>query len=107
MVLAINIAIVIGPTPPGTGVIADALALTSSKATSPTSLVPFLAVKSSNLAVEYGFGIDMYYPLFKLSPEIRISHGIRNMKKPNVYNKYTVPLDRVVTHSVTLYLMFE
>ena len=36
-VFAINIAIVIGPTPPGTGVMADALADTSSNATSPTN----------------------------------------------------------------------
>jgi len=36
-VFDINIAIVIGPTPPGTGVIAAVLGATSSKATSPTS----------------------------------------------------------------------
>src|SRR5207302_4358193 len=36
-VFDINIAIVIGPTPPGTGVIAFALGATSAKATSPTS----------------------------------------------------------------------
>ena len=36
-VLRSSIAMVIGPTPPGTGVMADATSLTSSKATSPTS----------------------------------------------------------------------
>ena len=36
-VFAISIAIVIGPTPPGTGVIAEAFGETSSNATSPTS----------------------------------------------------------------------
>ena len=36
-VLLINIAIVIGPTPPGTGVIAEHLGATASKSTSPTS----------------------------------------------------------------------
>ena len=36
-VFDINIAIVIGPTPPGTGVIAAVFGATSSKATSPTS----------------------------------------------------------------------
>ncbi len=36
-VFAMSIAIVIGPTPPGTGVIAEALAATSSNATSPTN----------------------------------------------------------------------
>ena len=37
--LFINIAIVIGPTPPGTGVIALTLSTTSSKSTSPQSLL--------------------------------------------------------------------
>lgn len=36
-VLAISMATVTGPTPPGTGVIADAFSLTVSKSTSPTS----------------------------------------------------------------------
>ena len=38
MVFDINIAIVIGPTPPGTGVMAPAISDTASKSTSPTSL---------------------------------------------------------------------
>src|SRR6185436_18066273 len=37
-VFASSIAIVIGPTPPGTGVMRDAIGTTASKSTSPTSL---------------------------------------------------------------------
>lgn len=40
-VFFISIAIVIGPTPPGTGVIHDATSRTRAKSTSPTSTVPF------------------------------------------------------------------
>ena len=38
-VFAISMAMVIGPTPPGTGVMAPATLLTSSKSTSPVSFV--------------------------------------------------------------------
>ena len=40
-VFFMSMAIVMGPTPPGTGVIAAAFSFTSSKATSPTSFHPF------------------------------------------------------------------
>ena len=40
-------AIVIGPTPPGTGVMNEAFAATSSKATSPTRRVPLALFGSS------------------------------------------------------------
>src|SRR5690606_23476621 len=42
-----SIVIVIGPTPPGTGVICDALRLTASKSTSPTRRKPLLRLGSS------------------------------------------------------------
>jgi len=65
-----------------------------------------LRVKDNDFIVEYGFGIDVYNPMFKFSPEIRFAHGLNNMlvKDPNVYSKM---LDRVSTHTVTLYFHFE
>lgn len=51
-VFCINMATVIGPTPPGTGVIADATNLASSKSTSPTKRVP-LFLLGSILQVKY------------------------------------------------------
>lgn len=65
-------------------------------------------LRSNNydLSVEYGFGLDIYYPLFKFSPEIRFSHGLLNMLEidNNIYSKN---LDRLSTHTVSLYLHFE
>src|SRR5579862_1892703 len=46
-VLASSIVIVIGPTPPGTGVIAPATSLTLAKSTSPTSLLSTRVVPTS------------------------------------------------------------
>ena len=47
-VLAMSIAMVMGPTPPGTGVIAPAIGTASSYATSPTSAVPDFFVSSAH-----------------------------------------------------------
>jgi hypothetical protein len=66
-----------------------------------------LETRGVNLAVEYGFGLDMYFPLFKFAPEIRIAHGLVNMRAPGVQNFYTTPIRSLYTHSVTLYLHFE
>lgn len=56
--------------------------------------------------LEYGFGFDLYYPLFKFSPEIRFSHGFSNLrnKDPNVYSQ---SIRKMYTHTITLYFNFE
>jgi len=65
-----------------------------------------LRTQSADLAVEYGVGFDFYCPLFKFSPELRMSHGLVNMVNadPNVYS---TSLSKLTTHTLTLYLHFE
>ncbi len=65
-----------------------------------------LRTQSSDFAIEYGVGFDLYRPLFKFSPELRLSHGIVNMlnQDPNVYS---TSLTKLTTHTLTLYLNFE
>ncbi|MEL6533847.1 MAG: porin family protein [Bacteroidota bacterium] len=65
-----------------------------------------LHTHDENLSLEYGLGLDIYYPLFKFSPEIRVSHGIRNQVKPDI-SVWSNGIDRLVTHSVSLYLNFQ
>jgi hypothetical protein len=65
-----------------------------------------LGITSMNLSLEAGFGFDLYYPLFKFSPEIRFSRGIVNILK-NTTNQYGQPLERVNTNTITLYLLFQ
>lgn len=65
-----------------------------------------LEIKSSNLSLEAGFGFDLYYPLFKFSPEIRFSRGIVNMLG-NDTNRYGQPLQRVNTNTLTIYFLFQ
>ncbi len=56
--------------------------------------------------VEYGCGFDMYYPLFKFSPEIRFSHGLVNLRL-NDPNEYARSISSMLTHTVTMYFNFE
>ena len=65
-----------------------------------------LGITSMNLSLEAGFGFDLYYPLFKFSPEIRFSRGMVNILK-NTTNRYGQPLERVNTNNITLYLLFQ
>ena len=46
---------VMGPTPPGTGVMNEAFARASSKATSPTSRVPLVLLGSSMLLIQTSY----------------------------------------------------
>ncbi|HYG40663.1 MAG TPA: porin family protein [Cytophagales bacterium] len=64
-----------------------------------------LNIDKTNMSVEYGVGVDIYYPMFKFSPELRFSQGVVDMLSPSgsVYNR---PIDVLRTHSVSLYLIF-
>lgn len=65
-----------------------------------------LEVKGMNLSLEAGFGFDLYYPLFKFSPEIRFSRGIVDVLD-NRNNAYGLPLRRVNTNTITVYFLFQ
>ncbi len=67
---------------------------------------PSLEVKGTHLNLEAGFGFDLYYPLFKFSPEIRFSRGIVDVLD-NRSNEFGQPLQRVNTNTITIYLLFQ
>ena len=67
---------------------------------------PTLEIKEAHLNLEAGFGFDLYYPLFKFSPEIRFSRGMLNMLG-NTTNEFGQPLQRVNTNTITVYLLFQ
>jgi hypothetical protein len=61
---------------------------------------------NSDLSVEYGFGLDIYNEYFKLSPEIRFSHGLGKAFVDDP-NKYAVALKNMTTHTVTISFHFQ
>ncbi len=68
--------------------------------------VETLETKNWNLAIETGIGLDIYFPLFKFSPELRYSWGIRNMIREEK-NEFNAALDKVIFHNFTFFITFE
>ena len=80
----------------------------SSKKNAP-DIDPLQAVlrnKSGLGSYELGFGADIYFEYFKLSPEIKLSNSFNNILIPEA-NPYSSPLSKLSLHSVTLSLIFE
>jgi hypothetical protein len=65
-----------------------------------------LELKGTHLSIEAGFGFDLYYPLFKFSPEIRFSRGLIDILG-NTKNEFGQPLTRVSTNTITVYFLFQ
>lgn len=65
-----------------------------------------LTMASSDFAIEYGVGLDIFYPFFKFAPELRFSHGLTNLYQP-ADNVYSRSLQSLRSNTVTLYLTFE
>lgn len=65
-----------------------------------------LRYNSYDFAIDYGLGCDIYFPLFKLAPEIRFSNGLIDMRaKDN--NIYASSIQNLRTNTITFLLNFE
>jgi hypothetical protein len=65
-----------------------------------------ISIQKANLSLDFGVGFDLYYPLFKFSPELRFSRGIRNMLGDGS-NDFSTGIESLNTNTVTLYLLFQ
>lgn len=65
-----------------------------------------LLTQDFNLNMELGFGIDMYFPLFKFSPEVRFSKGLLNILKEDKYG-YSDGIESLKMNVFTIYLQFS
>lgn len=65
-----------------------------------------LRTSNSDISIEYGIGLDIYYPLFKLSPELRFSYGLSNVFLPDD-NIFSNNIERMSTFTTTLFFFFE
>lgn len=66
----------------------------------------FITADNTDVAIEYGVGMDLFYPFFKFAPELRFSHGLKNLYLPD-NNIYSNSIQRLRSNTVTLYLTFE
>lgn len=65
-----------------------------------------LRLSGDNLTADVGFGADFYFPLFKFSPEVRYSYGVKDVLD-NKSNNVGRAFDRMGTHIIALYLVFN
>lgn len=65
-----------------------------------------LDIRKSNLSLDTGLGFDFYFPLFKLSQEIRFSRGITSMLGSGS-SIYSDPIKRLNTNTISVYFIFQ
>ncbi len=66
----------------------------------------FLKNKKNFLSYEAGFGFDLYFEYFKMSPEIKLSYALNDILK-NDPSPYSKPIDKLMLRHVTFSLFFE
>nr|WP_229374950.1 porin family protein [Fibrella rubiginis] len=62
---------------------------------------------STDFSLEYGIGFEQFLEYFKFAPELRFSHSLVNAFKGSTATPATTNIQRLTTHTVTLYLNFE
>ncbi|WP_019988494.1 outer membrane beta-barrel protein [Rudanella lutea] len=68
-----------------------------------------LNTKTADLTLDYGVGFEQFLEYTKISPELRFSHGVVNLFAPTNASiaANTAGIQRLTSHTVTLYLNFE
>lgn len=64
-------------------------------------------VAPSDFAIEYGAGVQIFFPYFIFSPEIKISHGLSNTLIYNENLSYSNVLEKVKSRAITISFHFE
>ncbi len=64
-------------------------------------------LKKTDFGIEAGIGFNFYFPVFILSPEIKISNGIINSHSRDMNLKFSNVVDRLNSRMVVFSLIFE
>jgi len=65
-----------------------------------------LLLVRKDVTLEFGFGLDLYFPLFKFSPEIRYSKGLMNLRDPKT-NRFNEPIEQLTSNAISFYFIFN
>ena len=66
-----------------------------------------LDLKKTQVSIDLGVGFDIYFPMFKFSPEIRYSYGLRNMLDKSSNSEFNAPLKKLTIHNINFFISFE
>jgi hypothetical protein len=64
-------------------------------------------LKKLDYGVEAGIGFNFYFPVFILSPEIKISNGLNNTHSRDENLKFSSTIDKINSRMVVFSLIFE
>jgi Outer membrane protein beta-barrel domain len=66
-----------------------------------------ITLQKLDYAIEAGIGFHFYFPVFVLTPEIKLAYGLRNMLSRNDAIKYSNTIDQINSRSITFSLTVE
>jgi hypothetical protein len=64
-------------------------------------------LRSTDFGVEAGIGFNFYFPVFILSPELKISNGLINTHSRDANLKFSNTIDRLSSRMIIFSLIFE
>ena len=66
-----------------------------------------LTLKKFDFALEAAIGFHFYFPVFVLTPEIKITYGLKNMLSRETNYKYANTIDNIRSRAITFTLTVE
>lgn len=66
-----------------------------------------IKVNRNDVALEYGLGVEMHLPLVIISPEIKLSYGLRNVLAQDPNLPYSAVIHRLRTRTILFCIHFE
>jgi len=64
-------------------------------------------LSSSDFSVEAGLGFQIYFPVFILSPELKISEGLKNIHSRDPSLQYSNVIDKIKSRQIIFSIIFE
>mgnify|MGYP000616135276 CR=1 FL=1 len=66
-----------------------------------------IKLKKGDISAEVGLGFHFYFPVFVLSPEIKLSSGLRNLHNRDASLRYSNVIDKINSKMITFSLTVE
>jgi len=66
-----------------------------------------IKLNSFDYGLEAGIGFHIYFPVFVLSPELKIGYGLNNLHRRDAELKYSNVVDKINSRTITLSLTVE
>lgn len=65
------------------------------------------SLRTNDLMLEYGMGLEIFRAYFKVTPELHFSHGLFDMTRKNNTLPFLNHVQHLKTHSVSLLIVFQ